>query len=121
MLAIKTVLAGKDDINTLIFDEIDTGISGSAAQKVGLKLHEVANNRQVICVTHLAQIAALADTQYLIKKQVANNKTYTNVEELDYDGRKNELARIMGGTKITPLLLENAAEMLKMAQNGNNT
>lgn len=120
MLAIKTVLAGKDDIDTLIFDEIDTGISGSAAQKVGLKLHEVAENRQVICVTHLAQIAALADTQYLIKKQVKDNKTFTDVEELDYEGRKNELARIMGGTKITPLLLENAAEMLKMAQNSNN-
>ena len=116
MLSIKTVLAGKDDIDTLIFDEVDTGISGSAAQKVGLKLHEVAGNRQVICVTHLAQIAALADAQYLIKKQVKANKTFTEVDELDYDGRKQELARIMGGSQITPLLLENAAEMLKFAQ-----
>ena len=117
MLSIKTVLAGKDDIDTLIFDEVDTGISGSAAQKVGLKLHEVAGNRQVICVTHLAQIAALADAQYLIKKQVKANKTFTEVDELDYDGRKQELARIMGGSQITPLLLENAAEMLKFAKN----
>ncbi|WP_312693589.1 DNA repair protein RecN [Caproiciproducens sp.] len=117
MLSIKTVLAGKDDIDTLIFDEVDTGISGSAAQKVGLKLHEVAGNRQVICVTHLAQIAALADAQYLIKKQVKANKTFTEVDELDYEGRKQELARIMGGSQITPLLLENAAEMLKFAKN----
>jgi DNA repair protein RecN (Recombination protein N) len=117
MLAIKTVLAGKDDIDTLIFDEVDTGISGSAAQKVGLKLREVSKNRQVICVTHLAQIAALANTQYLIKKHVDNQKTFTDVLELDYEGRKQELARIMGGTQITPLMLENAAEMLNMAQN----
>ena len=116
MLAIKTVLAGKDDIDTLIFDEVDTGISGSAAQKVGLKLREVSGNRQVVCVTHLAQIAALADTQYLIKKHVQENKTYTDVIQLDFDGRKQELARIMGGAQITPLMLENAAEMLDMAQ-----
>jgi DNA repair protein RecN (Recombination protein N) len=116
MLAIKTVLAGKDEIDTLIFDEVDTGISGSAAQKVGLKLREVSGNRQVICVTHLAQIAALADTQYLIKKQVKDQRTYTDVIQLDYEGRKHELARIMGGTQITPLMLENAAEMLKMAK-----
>lgn len=117
MLAIKTVLADKDDIDTLIFDEVDTGVSGSAAQKVGLKLREVSGNRQVICVTHLAQIAALANTQYLIKKHVKDNKTFTDVAELDFDGRKQELARIMGGSQITPLLLQNAEEMLKMAQN----
>lgn len=115
MLAIKTVLAGKDEIDTMIFDEVDTGISGSAAQKVGLKLKEVAGSRQVICVTHLAQIAALADTQYLIRKQVKNQKTYTDVVRLDYEGRKQEIARIMGGTDITPLMLQNADEMLKMA------
>lgn len=118
MLAIKTVLADKDDIDTLIFDEVDTGISGSAAQKVGLKLREAAENRQVLCVTHLAQIAALGDTQYLIQKHVSDNRTYTDVSELDYEGRKRELARIMGGTQITPLMLENAAEMLEMAHNG---
>lgn len=116
MLAIKTVLAGNDDIDTLIFDEVDTGISGGAAQKVGLKLLEVSRNRQVICVTHLAQIAALADAQYLIKKHVHDNKTFTDVTLLDRDGRKQELARIMGGEEITPLMLENAAEMLNMAK-----
>jgi DNA repair protein RecN (Recombination protein N) len=117
MLAIKTVLADKDDIDTLIFDEVDTGVSGSAAQKVGLKLREVSKNRQVICVTHLPQIAALANTQYLIKKHVKDNKTFTNVTELDFEGRKQELARIMGGSQITPLLLQNAEEMLQMAEN----
>ncbi|HEX3038577.1 MAG TPA: DNA repair protein RecN [Oscillospiraceae bacterium] len=116
MLAIKTVLADKDEIDTLIFDEVDTGISGSAAQKVGLKLREAANNRQVICVTHLAQIAALAGSHLLIEKHVKANKTYTDVTPLDFDGRKKELARIMGGTRITPLMLENAEEMLKMAE-----
>lgn len=120
MLAIKTVLADKDNIDTLIFDEVDTGISGSAAQKVGLKLKEVAGNRQVICVTHLAQIAALGDTQYLIKKHVRENKTFTDVTELDYEGRKQELARIMGGAQITPLMLQNAAEMLDMAHHDNH-
>ncbi|HEX2985949.1 MAG TPA: DNA repair protein RecN [Caproiciproducens sp.] len=121
MLAIKTVLAGKDNIDTLIFDEVDTGISGSAAQKVGLKLREAAQNRQVICVTHLAQIAALADAQYLIRKQIKDNRTYTDVYELDYEGRKRELARIMGGTEITQLMLQNAAEMLEMAKRKNAT
>ncbi|MVB11947.1 DNA repair protein RecN [Caprobacter fermentans] len=117
MLAIKTVLAGRDDIGTLIFDEVDTGVSGSAAQKVGLKLREVSGNRQVICVTHLAQIAALADTHFLIRKQVRNQRTFTQVDRLDREGRRQELARIMGGEQITPLMLQNAEEMLRMAQN----
>ena len=116
MLAIKTVLAGRDDIGTLIFDEVDAGVSGSAAQKIGRKLRQVSRNRQVVCVTHLAQIAALADTQFLIRKQVRDNRTYTRVDRLDEDGRKRELARIMGGERITPLMLENAAEMLRMAR-----
>jgi DNA repair protein RecN (Recombination protein N) len=116
MLAIKTVLAGRDDVGTLIFDEVDTGVSGAAAQKVGLKLREVSKNRQVICVTHLAQIAALADNQYLIQKQVRGGRTYTGVSELDEEGRRRELARIIGGTKITPITLQNAAEMLRMAR-----
>ncbi|WP_411678162.1 DNA repair protein RecN [Caproicibacter sp.] len=117
MLAIKTVLAGRDDIGTLIFDEVDTGVSGSAAQKVGLKLREVSGNRQVICVTHLAQIAALADTHFLIHKQIRDQRTFTQVDRLDREGRRQELARIMGGEKITPLMLQNAEEMLRMAQN----
>lgn len=118
MLAIKTVLAGRDEVGTLIFDEVDAGVSGGAAQKVGLKLREVSGDRQVICVTHLAQIAALADTQYLIEKHVRENRTFTGVSELDYEGRKRELARIMGGEKITPLTLANAAEMLELAKKG---
>lgn len=116
MLAIKTVLAGSDHIATLIFDEIDTGISGSAAQKVGLKLREVSRTRQVICVTHLAQIAALANAHFLIKKHVEHARTYTNVTALDHEGRKRELARIMGGAEITELLLQNAEEMLRLAE-----
>lgn len=115
MLAIKNVLADKDDIDTLIFDEVDTGISGSAAQKVGLKLKEVSKSRQVLCVTHQAQIAALADSHYKIMKQVNDGKTYTGVTVLDHDGRRDELARIIGGVEITRTTLDYAEEML--AQN----
>ncbi len=113
MLAIKNVLADKDDIDTLIFDEVDTGISGSAAQKVGLKLREVSKSRQVLCVTHLAQIAALANGHYKIHKDVADGKTYTSVDKLDRTGRIGELARIIGGVEITQATLDYAAEMLK--------
>ena len=113
MLAIKNVIADKDEIDTLIFDEVDTGISGSAAQKVGFKLKEVSKNRQVVCVTHLAQIAALADTHFKIQKNVSDGKTYTNVNALDHDGRRDELARIIGGVEITQATLDYAEEMLK--------
>ena len=113
MLAIKTVLAGKDEIDTLIFDEVDTGISGSAAQKVGLKLREVSKNRQVICVTHLAQIAALGNSHFLIQKHTQEGRTFTEVLPLNFEQRKREIARIMGGTEITPLMLKNAEEMLR--------
>lgn len=112
MLAIKNVLADKDDIDTLIFDEVDTGISGSAAQKVGLKLKEVSKSRQVLCVTHQAQIAALADSHFKIMKQVNEGKTYTNVKTLDHNGRRDELARIIGGVEITKATLDYAEEML---------
>lgn len=116
MLAIKTVLSGKDTIDTLIFDEVDTGISGSAAQKVGQKLREASKDRQVICVTHLPQIAALADHQYLIKKRTQDQKTFTEVVCLDFEGRKQELARLIGSSKITPLTLQHAEEMLNLAK-----
>ena len=112
MLAIKTVLAGTDTVDTLIFDEVDTGISGSAAEKVGLKLREVSSESQVLCVTHQAQIAALADHHYLIKKQVEQGRTFTEVQPLDHDGRVNELARIIGGVNITDAARSHAEDML---------
>ena len=117
MLAIKNVLSAKDDVNTLIFDEVDAGVSGRAAQKVAMKLRQVSKGRQVICVTHLAQIAAQADSHLLISKSVHNGKTYTQVDKLNQDGRKNELARIIGGLKVTELQLQSAEEMLKEANN----
>lgn len=116
MLAIKTVLASTEDIDTLIFDEVDTGISGSAAQKVGLKLKEVSKSSQVLCVTHQAQLAALADAHYLISKQVEDGRTFTQVKLLDFDGRKHELARIIGGVNITDAALAHAESMLKESE-----
>lgn len=116
MLAIKTVLASTDDIDTLIFDEVDTGISGSAAQKVGMKLKEVSKSSQVLCVTHQAQLAALADAHYLISKQVEDGRTFTQVKMLDFDGRKHELARIIGGVSITDAALAHAESMLKESE-----
>lgn len=116
MLAIKNVLADTDKLHTMIFDEIDTGISGRAATKVGIKLHEAAKNRQILCVTHLAQIAAMADTQLLIKKTSDDKRTYTAVTKLDFDGRKHEIARIISGDENDPISLENA-EMLLTRKN----
>ena len=112
MLAIKAVLAAKDPVGTLIFDEIDAGVSGRAAQKIGKKLRRVAGGRQVVCVTHLAQIAALADCHLLIEKQTDGSATETQIRPLDRPGRVNELARIMGGEGITAAQLAAAWEML---------
>lgn len=112
MLAIKTVLASSDEVDTLIFDEVDTGISGSAAEKVGLKLKEVSSSSQVLCVTHQAQIAALADAHLLISKQVEDGRTFTNVSALSHEGRVKELARIIGGVNITQAALSHAEDML---------
>ena len=115
MLAIKTVLAATDDVDTLIFDEVDTGISGSAAEKVGLKLKQVSRESQVLCVTHQAQIAALADHHYLIEKRVEQGRTFTVVSPLDHGGRVKELARIIGGVDITQAALSHAEDMLGRA------
>ena len=112
MLAIKSVLADKDDIGTLIFDEIDTGVSGRAAEKVALKMKEVSLNRQVICVTHLASIASKADNHFLIEKYEKDDKTFTKVTRLDYFGRVEELSRIIGGLNITDETVTLAKQML---------
>ncbi len=112
MLAMKNVLAEQDQVATLIFDEVDTGVSGRAAQRVAEKLKSVARHKQVLCVTHLPQLAALADTHLLIAKSERNGRTYTTVTPLDLEGRKQELARIIGGANITETTLKSAAEML---------
>ena len=114
MLAMKNVLAERDQVNTLIFDEVDTGVSGRAAQKVAEKLRSVAAHKQVLCVTHLPQLAALANTHLLIAKAEREGRTYTTVTPLDIEGRKKELARIIGGTNITETTLKSAEEMLRL-------
>lgn len=115
MLSIKNVLADNDNVDTLIFDEVDTGISGSAAQKVGQKLKQVSKGRQIICVTHLAQVAAFADNHLLISKSTEGGKTFTSVESLGKEGRVNELARIMGGN-LTDALKKSAEELLELSK-----
>lgn len=112
MLAMKNVLAEQDQVATLIFDEVDTGVSGRAAQKVAEKLRSVAKTKQVLCVTHLPQLAALANTHLLIAKEERGGRTYTTVTPLDMEGRKRELARIMGGANVTETTLKSAEEML---------
>lgn len=121
MLAIKNVLADKDDIDTLIFDEIDTGISGRAAQKVGIKLHQVARNRQIICVTHLAQIAAHGDRHLLIEKGIEKGRSVTTVLPLDQNGRVREIARIMSGSELSDIQLKSAQELLENARKTDKT
>ena len=115
MLAMKNVLAEKDQVATLIFDEVDTGVSGRAAQRVAEKLKSVAKHKQVLCVTHLPQLAALADTHLLIAKAERDGRTYTTVTPLDLEGRKRELARIIGGANITETTLKSAEEMLSIS------
>ncbi len=117
MLAFKTVLSNQDIVGTMIFDEVDAGIGGSAAGKVGKKLKEVSRSRQVICVTHSAQIAAMAETQFRIEKKVLENRTFTDVHLLSHEERQKEIARMIGGTDVTELTMRNAEEMLCLAQN----
>lgn len=116
MLAIKTVMADKDQVGTLIFDEIDAGISGRTAQKVSEKMALIGKSRQVICITHLAQIAAMADSHFFIEKKVTDGKTRTVITRLDEDGQVMELARILGGAKITDAVIGNAEEMKRLAK-----
>ena len=116
MLALKSVIADRDSVPTLIFDEIDTGVSGRAAQKIGIKLRALSRGRQVLCVTHLSQIAVMADTHFMIEKHEEQGRTVTQVHLLDFDGRAEEIARIMGGEDPSELMKENAREELKRQQ-----
>lgn len=116
MLAFKTILADTDEIETLVFDEIDTGISGIAAQNVGEKLSAIATKKQIICITHLPQIAANADTHYCIEKKTDGERTFTVVEKLDGDGRKREISRLISGKQITEKTIEHAKEILSLAE-----
>lgn len=120
MLAIKSVLLDKDRVGTMIFDEIDTGISGYTAGKVGTQLKKVSKNRQVICVTHLAQIAAMADNHLLIEKNTENGRTFTRVEPLSYEQRISEIARIMSGAELTENLYNSAKELVDRSKNDDN-
>lgn len=120
MLAIKSVLLDKDKVGTMIFDEIDTGISGYTAGKVGTQLKRVSKNRQVICVTHLAQIAAMADNHLLIQKNTQNGRTFTKVEPLSYEDRISEIARIMSGAELTENLYKSAKELVDRSNNYDN-
>ena len=115
MLALKNVLRGAADREVLIFDEIDTGVSGIAAQRVGEKLAGLAADRQVLCVTHLPQLAALADVQFSIVKEQSGGSTFTRVERLDGEGRKRELARLIGGETVTETTLRGASELIEAA------
>jgi DNA repair protein RecN (Recombination protein N) len=116
MLALKNVFSEKDPVPTQVFDEIDAGVSGIAGQRVAEKLYNVAVCRQVMCVTHLPQIAAMADAQYRIEKQVLSDRTYTRVQELDTEGRILELARLYGGDNITAITKQSAEEQLAAAE-----
>ena len=113
MLAIKSVLKNSDPIDTSVFDEIDTGVSGAAAQKIGEKLKKMAGNSLVLCITHLPQIAALADNHYLITKSVEDGRTHTKLKLLDFDQRVDEIARTLGGATVTDITRENARQLLK--------
>ena len=116
MLALKTVTAGKDDIGTLIFDEIDTGISGRTAWMAAEKMAELSKRHQIICITHLPQIAAMEDTHFLIEKNVKDGHTFTDINELDEKESTAEIARMLGGDVVTESALTNACEMIDQAK-----
>lgn len=117
MLALKVVFVNKDKIPTVIFDEIDTGISGRVAQSVGEKMYQVSSKHQVLCVTHLPQIACMSDTHYVVLKEVKDNKTYTNVIKTDTVQKEYEIARMIGGADVTKLTLESTRELIKISEN----
>ena len=116
MLALKNVLAENDDVTTLVFDEVDTGVSGRAAQKVAEKMAQVARRKQVLCVTHLPQLAAMADVHFSVEKGERDGRTYTAVERLSRRRRQEELARLTGGGSLTPAQLAGAEELLEAAE-----
>ena len=121
MLAIKTLLADKDEVGTLIFDEIDTGISGRTAQMVSEKMARIGRKRQVLCITHLPQIASMADCHFVITKNFDGQETVTKIEKLNQEDSVKELARLLGGAEITDKILESASEMKLLAQKQKNT
>ena len=116
MLALKNVLAENETVTTLVFDEVDTGVSGRAAQKVARKMADVGQHKQVLCVTHLPQIAAMADTHFSVEKGERGGRTYTHVARLDRPGREQELSRLMAGSALTDALRQSAAELLSRAE-----
>jgi DNA repair protein RecN (Recombination protein N) len=115
MLALKCVFVDKDKIPTLIFDEIDTGISGSIGKRVGEKMYQVSTKHQVLCITHLPQIAALADNYYYVSKKVENQKTFTEIRILSKDDKIKEIAKMTGGDEVSEVTLENSSEMVRFA------
>ena len=116
MLALKNVLAESDDVSTLVFDEVDTGVSGRAALKVARKMAQVARQKQILCVTHLPQIAAMADTHFFVEKGERKGRTFTDVRVLSPEERKQELARLTGGEQVTAAMLAGAGELLAEAE-----
>jgi DNA repair protein RecN (Recombination protein N) len=116
MLAFKTILADIDQIDTLVFDEIDTGISGIAAQIVGEKLSNIGKKKQIICITHLPQIAANADTHYCIEKSTSNERTFTTIRKLNHSQKRDEIARLIAGSNITEKTMEHASEIIELAK-----
>lgn len=116
MLALKTIFSQTQGITSIVFDEVDTGVSGRVAQAIANKIHQVATNSQVLCITHLPQVAAVADAQYFIKKEIVGDRTETSLEHLTAESRVNEIARMLAGSEITSLTIAHAKELLKMAQ-----